>query len=459
MSGKLMGAAIYPHPPIIIHEIGKGKEQMARDTIAGVIAVSRRIATLKPELVIVISPHGTMYRDAVSIQIDRRLKGNFGQFGYEDVSYAWDNHLPFVDKILRKCQTERINLIPLVEKRGAENQDIFDESNHSLDHGVLVPLYFLDKEWSHFRIVSLTYGLLPPRDLAALGKFLRETVEEMDIPSVIIASGDLSHCLSNNGPYEYGEMGKVFDEKIVNLVKGGKMEEIISFDYELSSRAKECGLRSFQIMAGALEGLELDSRVYSYEGPFGVGYMTAFLENLGQKVNVSRAGEDIYVKLARESLEYYVFHGESMATPENLPSELKKQKLPCFVSIKKDGELRGCIGTLSSSHENLAREIIENAIAAGMHDPRFHQIKREELTDLTYSVDVLGRPEQVKSLDELDPKKYGILVSLGRRKGILLPDLEGIHRIEDQIEIALGKAGIDKDEKYILERFEVERHH
>lgn len=165
-----------------------------------------------------------------------------------------------------------------------------------------------------------------------------------------------------------------------------------------------------------------------------------------------------YVELARKSLETYVVEGKKIKAPKDLPREMLTQQGGVFVSIKIDGQLRGCIGTIAPTQENLAQEIIENAISAGCRDPRFYPVNERELKDLEYSVDVLKEPEPVKSLDELNPKKYGVIVQQGIRKGLLLPNLEGIDTPQEQVYIACQKAGIDPKSDFEMQRFEVIRY-
>lgn len=152
--------------------------------------------------------------------------------------------------------------------------------------------------------------------------------------------------------------------------------------------------------------------------------------------------------------------GEKISVPEGLPEEMYSRRAGVFVSLKKDGRLRGCIGTIAPVRGSIAEEIIENAISAAAKDPRFHAVEPEELERLVYSVDVLGDAEKISSPEELDVKRYGVIVSRGYRRGLLLPDLEGVDTTEDQIEIARQKAGIPEDaEDITLERFEVVRHY
>jgi AmmeMemoRadiSam system protein A len=170
--------------------------------------------------------------------------------------------------------------------------------------------------------------------------------------------------------------------------------------------------------------------------------------------------QDPYVMLAKETLELYVRTGKRPDIHDyDLPKEMTDKKAGVFVSIKtKNGQLRGCIGTIYPYAKNIAEEIVNNAISAGTRDPRFYPVREEELSDLVYSVDVLMEPEKIESLNELDVKKYGVIVRKGFRSGLLLPDLEGVDTSEDQVRIALMKAGIGPHENYTMERFEVVRH-
>ena len=228
-------------------------------------------------------------------------------------------------------------------------------------------------------------------------------------------------------------------------------------------------------MAGALDRKSVTAEALSYEGPFGVGYGVAYftvtgrddardfgeqLQNFTKKKMADRkAAEDPYVKLARKSIESYVKTGEIADMPTDIPSEITNQRAGAFVSLKKDGRLRGCIGTFLPVQQNLAMEIWGNAISACSRDPRFDPVEEDELPDLVYSVDVLSAPEPISSPSELDPKVYGVIVSCGSRRGLLLPDLAGVDTVEEQISIARQKGGIRPDEKISLQRFRVVRHH
>lgn len=467
--GKILSAYLFPHPPIIIQEIGMGEEKKAQKTIEGCESLAKDIKAKSPTTIILITPHGPLFSDAISISFQDELEGDFKNFNNKSLSFKYKNNLQLVRKILDKSYEQNI-MIAKIDEEFAKDYDI----SLKLDHGTLVPLYFVEKEYKDFRLIHITYGLLPSIDLYRFGKIIQEVVLESEENVVLIASGDLSHKLSNEGPYPYSPYGEQFDKKIVELLGKGDFKSIGSFDLDFSQRAGECGLRSLIILAGFLDKFKIKSEVLSYEGPFGVGYCNAkFLvlekdeenniyEDLitlkKERIENIREKEDEYVSLARKSLEYYIEHRRKMKPPKYISKEMLNTRKGVFVTIKKDRMLRGCIGTIEPTQENLAEEIIQNAISAGIRDPRFETVAKEELPSLEYSVDILNSPEPISSIKELDVKKYGVIVTKGFRKGLLLPNLEGIETPEEQIRIALKKAEIREDEDYKLERFEVTRH-
>jgi AmmeMemoRadiSam system protein A len=162
------------------------------------------------------------------------------------------------------------------------------------------------------------------------------------------------------------------------------------------------------------------------------------------------------VKLAREAVEGYIRQGKVLR-PAELTAEMK-QRAGIFVSIKKHGQLRGCIGTFAPTTANIAEEIVANAISSATQDPRFTPVIASELADLEYSVDVLTEPEPVAGVAQLDSKEYGVIVECGFRRGLLLPDLEGVNSVDEQIEICRAKAGIAASEPIKLYRFQVRRY-
>lgn len=465
--GKVLGAYLMPHPPIIIPEIGRGEESKITDTLKAMDKIACDVAEKRPDTIIIISPHGTLFRDAISIMGTPRLKGDFGQFRAKNIIIEKENDIELAREIDGEAWSKGIPTV-LMDKERLNEYGM--EGN--LDHGALVPLYFIEKEYKQYKLVHLTYGLLSKSELYDFGKVLSSCIEKSDRNIVLIASGDLSHKLTKDAPAGYHPSGKIFDEILIDLLGKGDVEGIFSIDTSLTNSAGECGLRSIEILLGAFDGFEISAEVLSYEGPFGVGYGTVKIdageksservfdvaELETRKIKRIREKEDEYVQLARQSLESYVMYRDKIKVPANINKELKNNRAGVFVSIKKDGELRGCIGTIQPTEDSIAEEIIRNAIQSGTQDPRFYPVEKDELEKLVYSVDVLGKPEPIEDISQLDVKVYGVIVESGYKKGLLLPDLEGVDSVEEQLRIALQKANISKGEKYKMYRFKVERH-
>ena len=175
-------------------------------------------------------------------------------------------------------------------------------------------------------------------------------------------------------------------------------------------------------------------------------------------MKIRREKEDSYVRLARKTIEKYVVSRERNRIPEDIPKEMRLRKAGVFVSIHKEGRLRGCIGTILPVRRCIAEEIMENAISAATRDPRFDPVRPDELDKLEINVDVLSEPERIESRNELDVKRYGVIVSSGSKRGLLLPDLDGVDSVDEQISIAMKKGGISSHDRITLERFEVVRH-
>jgi len=185
------------------------------------------------------------------------------------------------------------------------------------------------------------------------------------------------------------------------------------------------------------------------------------------------------VKLAKLAIETYLKERKIIEVPKDFPEEFLKRRAGVFVTLEKNGKLRGCIGTYLPTRVNVAEETIKNAIAAATEDWRFEPVKLDELKEISISVSVLSYPESVKNIKELNPKKYGIVVKnfplafpdqewildglLGKeivsKTGVLLPDIEGVETAEQQISIACQKAGIDpQKEKIFVYKFTVEKY-
>lgn len=463
----LLAGYIVPHPPILIPEIGLGEEKKAAATSQAMHEIGKEIARLKPETIVIISPHGPLFTDAISIRVAEPLEGDLGNFGAPAIVLTKHTDQVLIDKILKRAYDADIPSV----KFDADLANRFD-LDESADHGVIVPLSFVEPYYQDYKIVAINYGLLAPEALYEFGQCIREASEGKNI--VVIASGDLSHHLKDSGTYAYHEEGCIFDRALVDALTKKEYLSIFNIEDKLVARAGECGLRSIYILLGALDRIGHEVRWMSYEGPFGVGYAIFKFECgvertlslldeikalIKDKTERERQREDIYLKLARDAVELYIKKGDRLKLPSYAQvDDLLKGSRGVFVSIKDRGGLRGCMGSTVGLEINLGNEIIATAIKAATQDPRFDPIEMSELKSLKISVDILSAAEKVTDKTQLDPKLYGIIVSSDYKKGLLLPDLEGVQTVEEQIRIALNKAGIKSTEGYDIERFTVERH-
>lgn len=433
---------VLPHPPIILPEVGRGEEKKIKDTSDAYHRAAREIAELEPESIIICSSHSPLLPAAFYAANTEKAEGDLKAFGihsvYEKVNY--DQEL--LEVLQQVCSEQKIPLEATHVEAG------------TLDHGTLLPLAFIHHYYRNFKLLRLGMSLLSPEKHLEFGRAIAEAVRRSKKPTVFIASGDLSHVLKAEGPYGYRREGPELDHELQNIFATGALERLFDLDRDLVENAQECGLRTFQIMAGVLAGSDFESELYSYQGTFGVGYAVAAFTPKSE----SESKNNPYLELAQKSVESYIREGAILPTPSDLPDEMLNRKSGVFVTLHKNNNLRGCIGTIEPCRSNIAEEIIHNAVSAAKYDPRFPSVQPSELDQLVYSVDILGKKEKVTSRDKLDPARYGIIVSSGKRRGLLLPRLEGVDTVEDQIAIALIKAGLDPDKDYDIERFEVHRH-
>ena len=464
----ILSAYMVPHPPVIIPEIGKGEELKIKNTTSAYEAVAKEIAQLKPETIVIISSHIEMYADYFHIAPGDGATGDFSEFGAPEVKLDVQYDTELRDTLCGFC--EECNV-----KAGTLGQRVKE-----LDHGSMVPLYFLKKEYKESlpQIVRIGISGQMLHEHYRLGMLVKQAAEKLKRQIVVIASGDLSHRLSEASPYGYMAEGSEYDSRIMDIMEKGDFEELFSFEEDFCEKAGECGHRCFVVMAGALDCIEVTAKKCSYEGPFGIGYgvcgftpvneqvdcversfYDVYTDKLKAEVQRIRENEDEYVALARTVLEAFVRTKAITKVPKDASPKLREQRTGAFVCIKKQGRLRGCIGTIEPVMGNVGEEIIMNAMSVAVRDSRFEPVTVDELDLLTYTVDVLTTPEPVSSVDELDVKRYGIIVVSGDKRGVLLPDLDSVNTVEEQIRIAKLKAGITDKDKFDMMRFEIERHY
>ena len=435
--------ALMPHPPILIPEVGHGRELEAVTTLNGSKQLAQRISEKKPEYLLLMSPHQPHVPGALFINEAEILSGSLEPF-----------RAPFVAFHLQSPS----NKLQELTNHLAENNfpvRIGQSPNLTRDHGTLVPLYWLRQVWGNLPPVILVSAMgLTPAEAFNLGHLL--ATFDGGTSWGFLASGDLSHRLTPNAPAGYHPFGKIFDEMVLASLESKTPRPLIGLSPDELENAGECGLRSVLTLMGLSQALGKSIELISYEGPFGVGYCNALWEEM-----LLNERTHPYARLARRTVERLLNHqpiplsGIDVASDESLWSAPQA----CFVSIKtKRGDLRGCIGTILPAQISLDQEIIANAISASTRDPRFSPMTAAELDNVLFSVDVLSLPEPITDRTMLDPAIWGVIVSKNGRRGLLLPDLDGVDTAEQQLDIAAQKGGIMNLNGALIERFRVDRY-
>jgi len=462
----LLAAFVLPHPPLAVPAVGNGQENGIEKTLSSLEQAASEIAALKPESIIFVTPHSVSYSDYIHISPGDRAEGDLGSFAAKKISFN------------KEYDTKLISVIEKSASKANIYAGTMGEKDNRLDHGVMVPMWFIDKAYPHYKCIRISHSGMDNLTHYKFGQCIAEAIQEAGRRVVLIASGDLSHKLKTDGPYGFSEEGPEYDKKITQALANADFLDMLNISGGLRDRAGDCGYRSFLIMAGCFDKQSVRSNLLSYEGPFGVGYAVAsfypehtdesrdfgrlYTEHMLKESENAKNAEDAYRSLARRSLEYAVNNGSNLSLPadefDKLPEEIRLSKAGTFVSLHKGGQLRGCVGTISAATDNIADEIIQNAVSAGLHDNRFEPVTVDELPLLTYKVDVLGEAEDIGGPEELNVREYGVIVTSGRKRGLLLPNLEGVDTVDEQIAIARQKAGIAEKEKISLQRFKVTRH-
>ena len=503
---SIVGACMVPHPPIILPEVGRGEEKKIAATYRAYERAAEFVAETKPETIIVTSPHVILYSDWFHISPGKRASGDMRRFGAPGTKLQVTYDTELRDVICRNAHAMDFPAGTLGEREA------------QLDHATFIPLWFINQKYTDYKLIRIGLSGFSLSEHYRLGQLIQKSIDETGRRVFFVGSGDLSHKLLAEGPYGLDENGPVYDERIMRDMGAADFGALLDYPPEFLDRAAECGHRSFCIMAGALDGLRVRPEMLSHEGTFGVGYgivlyhmedsaddagsigsaatgsgnagvsagkqgisggcdlARKFLDRWFEKKNAelakARAAEDPWVRLARATVERYVRDHHVLTQAEALQavpeinadpaasSAMLGQQAGTFVSIHKEGQLRGCIGTIAATKKNILQEIIGNGVSAATRDPRFTPIRPEELPLLEITVDVLGDAEEISGPEELDVKRYGVIVEKGGRRGLLLPNLDGVDTVADQIRIAKQKAGIPEHERRVrLQRFEVVRHY
>ena len=441
-------AALMPHAPILVPEVGGAAGDAATATRQAMREVARRVVEHRPDSLVLISPHSPRQPEAYGLWSNDPVMGSFAQFGAPQAVVS----LP-LDQTLTQAVTGEM------KSRGVKTWAIY---HLALDHGALVPLWFLaEAGWAGpVVIVSLNYSG-EDRD-TEVGEGIVAAAQRVSRRIAVIASGDMSHCLTTTAPCGFQMRAHLFDEAYMRILRAGDFRNLEKISPELRELAAEDVLDSTLIAAAAVKWRSDGHQVLQYESPFGVGYGVAML--FDESVEASSGYADVagdklgsgLPEMARRSVLAALRRGREAPPPSS--GEYCALRRGVFVSIHhRDGRLRGCVGSIEPVCDHLVAETWRNARLAAFEDRRFSPVTAGELGDLRFSVSVLHPPETVASAEELNPDRYGVIVSAkDNRRGLLLPRVESIKTAGEQLRIAREKGGIGPEEPVTLQRFEVD---
>jgi AmmeMemoRadiSam system protein A len=430
-------AVLMPHAPVLVEPVGGRRIREVAGTVAAMQRVARRVVETKPDAVVVISPHSPRRSGAFGIWTGPLLEGSFDQFGAPEAIVTLPDAQELSDEIAAQIKARKLATWEIAPR--------------PLDHGALVPLWFLGEAgWKGPTVViSLNY----PHEggLFELGDAITQAARQRHERVAVVASGDMSHALQPGAPCGFHPRAKDFDHQFIDLLRAGRIRETGELDPDLQELASEDVVDS-TLIAGAAARWRTDGHeVLSYEGPFGVGYGVAVLFDANQ-LGKDGTGESL-PRLARESVESS-FLSRNTAPTSDKNSYLARQH-GVFVTLhRRSGELRGCVGTLLPKWRDVLEETWHMAREAAFNDGRFPPLKEHELAEVIFEVSVIHDLEPVDSLDDLDPARYGVLLTTpDGRRAALLPGIPEIKSVDEQLRIARQKGRIGEDESVRIQRF------
>ncbi len=432
--------------PVVAGQFYPGSPDQLRSMIKGLVDEG----AAKEEVIGLVSPHaGYIYSGAVAGTTISRItfKDNFVILGPNHTGHG--KPLSIMTEGAWKTPLGEVEIDSELGKQILAASGYLQEDRvaHYYEHSIEVQLPFLQYFKSDIKLVPIVLAYASGAIYKEIGKAIAKAIKESNKEVVIIASSDMTH-------YEPQESARRKDTQAIDAMLDLNADELLKRVRELNITM--CGYGPAVSLISAVKELgakEAELVKYQTSGDTSGDY-SAVVGYAG--IIIKAISMHPLARLARETVEGYVKEGKIPA-PKELTPEMR-ERAGVFVSIHKLDGLRGCIGTFEPSRNNVAEEIISNAISSATRDPRFPAIAPDELKDLSYSVDVLTHPEPIESQDQLDPKKYGVIVESGWRRGLLLPDLEGVDSVEQQIDICRQKAGIAPDEPVKLYRFEVKRY-
>jgi AmmeMemoRadiSam system protein A len=442
-------AVLMPHAPILVPEVAGKRSSAAQASCQAMREAAACVLSFQPETLVLISPHSPRQPGAFGLWAGENLHGSFAQFNVAQARVSLPNDTSLAQAIITAAKSRK--------------QATWMIHERELDHGALVPLWFLaEAGWAGPTIVlSLTHS---NNGLIEMGEAIAAAAHASHRRVAIVASGDMSHRLKPDAPCGFHPQAHLFDETFIRLLRDGHYPEIRNIDPKLRDLAAEDAVDSTLVAIAAVNWKTTGHKVLHYEGPFGVGYGVAILFAEETKPDgprplppdIAKTEGLILPQLARQSVLAAL--RDRAELPPAAAGPYLNTPHGVFVTLRdRSGGLRGCSGTFLPACANLVAETWRSARLAAFEDFRFPPVKADELPHLRFDVSVLHSMEKISSSDELDPAHYGVVVSTGDgRRALLLPAIAEIKTAAQQLSLARKKGRIEPDEPVMLQRFQVD---
>ncbi|MBI5139593.1 AmmeMemoRadiSam system protein A [Candidatus Nomurabacteria bacterium] len=440
MTTQISISVLMCHAPIVIPEIAGKQYARISETTKSMTLAARQVLNTNPDQLIILSPHAPRHPNAFGISHNATLMGSFSQFGYPKMNFQFQGDLEITNAILKEGRKQ--------------NLDIRELPDFMLDHGSLVPLYFLNKEGWDGPITVISYPYNPSLDdCKTMGAVISESTIKSSKVFALITSGDMSHRLTQDAPGGFHPSAKNFDLEFIENLKLGKFQNNLKINSDIRELAAEDVCDSFAISFSATKFQNHGSRFHSYESPFGVGYAVGVLYKNWEPQEL--------INIAKEAISAHINHRAYSSGNVRFDPRLKNTN-GIFVTLwskSSKQNLRGCIGRHALVCKNILEEIADCAINSATEDPRFQPVSLEELPELSIELTFLEKPEHVNDISELNPKNLGIIIKSKKnlKQATLLPDIDSIDTVEKQLRAIKMKACIDEDEPWQLLKFKVKK--
>jgi MEMO1 family protein len=434
-------AVLMCHAPIVVPAVAGDRAAQCCGTTQAMREVAARVHAHAPDVLVVISPHGRRDRQRWSVCTADAVSGSFARFGAAHARLSLPGAPAAATLLTQHARELSVELAQL------------DRAQLDHDHGALVPLYFTHQAGYRGPTLIVTPPARHSESHELLGRAIAQAARAAGQRWVVLASGDMSHRLIPGAPAGYDPRAAQFDDTFRASIDRGALREACATDAVLRELAAEDVVDSVAVAAAAVDYQSAGHRTLHYEGPFGVGYLEAVLFDAD-----SAPPWDALLHVARDAIMRQLSDAEPRAY-EALPEPWREAR-GVFVTLRRrNGSLRGCVGHTTPSHRTLVDEVAACAVAAAERDTRFRPVTAEELARLRIEISLLTPPERIHEPSQLDPQRYGIVVSYGAARGVLLPNIDGVSTYDEQIRIAADKGQLphDRRDHWQIERFEVEK--